>query len=226
MLGTFTRFSKGMIKSRTEAPRMVRGSRKSTLAVRGRGACAHAHARSLRVYEGASIVAVYGTIHSLRAVWEITTGHGGTQVSNRLGRARPVCTPAGACHSATREVRSAHRVRRSRANGRGEWRATTTQSTSGSLRFILLGSRPKSGRGRLRATCRYPGPSGGGAPRWGPLTRPGRDQPAGRKLARGGECAFAVKSRSGSESRLGPRPPARSPGRPGPGRAGWHPQAC
>ena len=56
MLGTYTRFSKGMIKSRTdsEASRVVRGGRKSTV----RGA----------LYESTSIAAVYGTICSL--VWE------------------------------------------------------------------------------------------------------------------------------------------------------------
>ncbi len=58
MLGTSTRFSKlsglGMIKSRTEASRMVRGGRKSKV----RDA----------LYESTSIAAVYGTIHSL--VWE------------------------------------------------------------------------------------------------------------------------------------------------------------
>ena len=54
MLGTSTRFSKGMIKSRTEASRMVRGGRKSSV----RGA----------PHESTSIAAVYGTICSL--VWE------------------------------------------------------------------------------------------------------------------------------------------------------------
>ncbi len=48
------RFSKGMSKSRTEASRMARGGRQSSV----RGA----------LYESASIAAVYGTICSL--VWE------------------------------------------------------------------------------------------------------------------------------------------------------------
>jgi hypothetical protein len=55
VLGTSTRFSKGMIKSRTEASRVGRGGRKSSV----RGA----------LYESTSIAApVYGTICSL--VWE------------------------------------------------------------------------------------------------------------------------------------------------------------
>ncbi len=51
MLGTSTRFSKGMIKSRTETSRMVKGDRKTTV----RGA----------LYESTSIAAVYGTDCSL-----------------------------------------------------------------------------------------------------------------------------------------------------------------
>ena len=54
MLGTSTLFSKGMIKSRTEASRMVRGGRKPTVRA--------------ALYESTSIAAVYGTIYSL--VWE------------------------------------------------------------------------------------------------------------------------------------------------------------